>query len=365
MKKLTLNNLDDMAIGAAILGSGGGGDPSYFYMMARCVMEKWGASTLISAAELKPDDLVIPIGHIGAPTAESEKIPSGNEYHIVLDVLERTLQKKVTAVMPFEIGGGNAFAPFIVAPVLGIPVLDADTMGRAFPEAQMSSCGLLGASCAPGVIADCLGNSTVIYANNSFSLEKIGRQITVAMGSTAGFGLYPLNGTDAKKMTLEKSISRAISLGKAYREAKQMGQDPLHSILNSCKGVLVGSGKITDIDRTISKGFLKGSVVIQNKTEQIEILFQNEFLLAKVNGKVVATTPDIISLLEMETGFPITSDNLQYGLKINIIALPSPQLWTTPAGLTLVGPRHFGYEIDYTPLNKVKTPAVNPIGAIS
>lgn len=355
MKQLTLNNLEDLAIGAAILGSGGGGDPAYPHMMAKNVAQKWGNSKMISISELQADDLVIPIGVIGAPLAESEKIASGREFSILLEVLEKTIGKKVTAVMPFEIGGGNAFTPMMIAPILDIPILDADTMGRAFPEAQMCSCGLLGASCSPGFITDSKGNSVVIYANNNFSLEKIGRQVTVAMGSSAMFGLYPLSGSEAKKMTFPKSISKAMAIGKAYRDAKNHGQDPLASILNTCKGAHLASGKITDIDRSITKGFLKGSVTIQNKTDHIELLFQNEFLLAKVNGKVVGMTPDILSLVEMETGFPITSESLQYGLKVHLIAIPSPSLWTTPEGLTLVGPRHFGYEIDYTPFQKGKS----------
>lgn len=363
MKKIVLKNLDDLAIGATILGSGGGGESVFPCMMARHFMERWGPANLISPAELKPDDLVVPIGVIGAPMAESEKIHSGHEYVVLLEVLEKALRKKVTAVMPFEIGGGNAFAPLMIAQMLGIPILDADTMGRAFPEAQMCSCSLLGASCSPGIITDCLGNSAIIYAKNTFSLEKIGRQITVAMGSSACFGMYPLNGIQAKEMTLHNSISRAIALGKAFREAKLEGEDPVDSILNVCKGVLIATGRITDIDRTITKGFLKGSVVIQNKTEKIELLFQNEFLLAKVNGRVVATTPVILSLLEVETGFPITTDTLQYGLKVNLIAVPSPQLWTTPEGLAIVGPRHFGYELDYIPFNKIKPP-VKTIGAL-
>lgn len=364
MKQLTQDNLDDLAIGAAILGSGGGGDTTYPHLMAKYFAEKWGNTSMITVQELKPTDLILPIGVIGAPMAELEKIASGREFFTLVKTLEKTMERKLTAIMPFEIGGGNAFCPMMIASALKIPVLDADTMGRAFPEAQMSSCGLLGAPCSPGFITDSLGNSVVIYANNSFSLEKIARNVTVSMGSTAMFGLFPLSGIEAKKMTFHKSISKAIAIGKAYREAKDLGQDPLQSILQSCKGALLGSGKITDIDRAISKGFLKGSVVIQNKTDRIEISFQNEFLLAKVNGKTVAMTPDIISLVEMETGFPITSESLQYGLKVHLIAIPSPPLWTTPEGLALVGPRHFGYEIDYVPFSKVKmTP--NPIGAIS
>ena len=352
MKKLTLDNLDDLAIGSAILGSGGGGDPTNSYMMARYEMEKKDFVSLISYHDLKPDDLILPIGLIGAPLVDKEKLSTGREFIQQFEFVEKALGKKISVVMPFEIGGISSFIPLMVSAVTGLPVLDADTMGRAFPEAQMSTCNLLGAPCSPGFITDSLGNTTIIYADNSHTLERIGRHITVAMGSSAAFGFYPLSGLQAEKCTLPKSISKAIAIGKAHREAKESGKDPMAAILTLCKGVHIGSGKITDVDSVISKGFIKGSVKIENKNENFEIAFRNEYLLAKRNGQISATTPDIIVLLEQNTGTPISSELLRYGLKVNLIALPAPTIWTTPEGLNVVGPRQFGYETDYLPINR-------------
>jgi DUF917 family protein len=183
-------------------------------------------------------------------------------------------------------------------------------------------------------------------------LEKIARQVTVAMGSSNAFCLFPMTVKEAQECTLQKSVSRAISIGKVHREAKVKGKDPLKEILTACKGVYIGSGKIVDLDRSISHAFSHGKVVIQSKREVLELLFQNEYLAAKIDGKIVATTPDILMILEQETGLPITSELLEFGLKVNLIALPAPTIWTTPKGLALVGPRHFGYEVDYQPVSK-------------
>ncbi|KIC74467.1 hypothetical protein DB42_BD00150 [Neochlamydia sp. EPS4] len=354
VKKLTLQNLDDLAIGSAILGSGGGGDSTYAYMMARYEMEKKASLSILNYADLKPEALVIPIGFMGAPTVEMEKIVTGRDYVELFKIVEKNLNKKITAIMPFEIGGHNAFTPIITGLQMGLPVLDADMMGRAFPEAQMSSGHLYGVSPNPGFISDSLDNAVVIHAKNTFALEKIGRSATIAMGSIAAFAFYPITGAKARECTVPNSISRAINLGKAHRSAKEKGEDPLEAILNHCKGILIGSGKITDIDREISKGFLQGSITIQNSKDKIELIFQNEYLLAKINSKIIATTPDILMLLEQETGAPITSELLQYGLRVNLIALPAPEIWTTPQGLALVGPRKFGYETDYKPIHKAR-----------
>jgi uncharacterized protein len=358
MKKLTLENLDELAIGSAILGSGGGGDPTYTYMMARHEIEKRGPVSLISIEELDPDEYILPVGLIGAPLVEKERIQSGNEYNVLFERIEHDLGKKIRVVVAFEIGGSSAFIPIMVGARLGIPVLDGDMMGRAFPEAQMSSCNLMGANPSPGAVVDCLNNSIVIKAANSNTLEKIGRQVSVAMGSSAAFGFYPMTGKAARDCAIPKSVSKALSIGKAHREAKVKGKDPLEAILNVCKGIWIGSGKITDIDRFISKAFLNGTVVIQNKDERMELFFQNEYLLAKYNNEVIASTPDLLVLLEQDTGSPITSETLQFGLKVNLIVLPAPSLWTSKEGLSLVGPRYFGYEVDYQPISKTIKKAV-------
>lgn len=354
MKKLNALGLEDLAVGSSVLGSGGGGTSDMGLMMAKYQMEKNGPATLIGFSDLKPDDVIMPIGFMGAPSADTEKMASGKEFEIMFQYVEKTLKKKVTVLMPFEIGGGNALTPFVEGARLGLPVLDADTQGRAFPEMTMCSCSLLGLSPSPGFITDCLGNTVVMHGENVETMEKIGRHIVISMGSTAAFGFYPLTTRTVEKYTIHKSISKAISIGKLIREAKKNGKDPIDDLLDHCKGVKIGSGTITDIDRQISRGFLHGNVYIENKDEKLELAFKNEFLLAKCNGKIVATTPDILMLIEQETGATIDTEQLQYGLKVHLIALPAPKIWTTPQGLELVGPRYFGYETDYHPICAIR-----------
>jgi len=352
MKKLTIENLEDLAAGSAILGSGGGGDTTIPYKIARYEMEKHGPVSLANIFELTSDATILPLGFIGAPVAAVEKIASGNEFSVVIHAIEQALGKKIDFVMPFEIGGISAFVPLIIAAQAKIPILDADMMGRAFPEAQMSSANLQNVMASPGAVVDFLGNSVIIFAKDSLALEKLGRQATVAMGSIGAFGFFPISGAQAPLVTIPKSITKALAIGKTYRETQKKGKNSLDAILKLCKGVFLGSGKITDIDRVISNGFLEGSITIQNKDETIKLMFQNEFLIAKLNEQIVATTPDILVLFEQETAVPIMCESLQYGIKVNLVALPAPEIWTTSAGLALVGPRHFGYDVDYQPIRK-------------
>jgi len=54
--------------------------------------------------------------------------------------------------------------------------------------------------------------------------------------------------------------------------------------------------------------------------------------------------------LDSESGRPITTERLRYGLRVLVIGIPCNEKWRTPKGLETVGPRYFGYNIDYVPI---------------
>ncbi len=358
MKKLTHYDLDCLAIGSAILGSGGGGDPTYDIWMAKYQMERQGPITLMSIDELEPDTLVVPLAFMGAPLVGIEKIPSGREFIEMLPILQQTVGHPANVLMAAEIGGSNAFTPLIAACQLGLPVLDADMIGRAFPELQMSSCHLHGISSAPAFLTDCFGNTVSVHAKNSFALEKLARQTTIAMGSCCAVALYLLSGQQATYATIQGSLSQAIAIGHAFLKAQEQKSSPIEAVLNLMGGVRLGAGKITDIQQKVEQGFLIGNVTIQEGAIQWKLIYQNEYLMVTCQEKTLATTPDILMLFEQDTGRPITSESLQFGLHVELIALPSPPLWQTPQGLTLVGPQAFGLNVSYTPICPQKQGAI-------
>ena len=322
-------DLDDLARGAAILGSGGGGAPSYNLELTRQMIEAYGAPQIVSFDELKDDDLVVPIAFMGAPLAALEKIPSGEEFKAIFRALPKG---KRVVLVPAEIGGANAFTPLWIGAMMGLPVLDGDTIGRAFPELQMSVCTLHGVSASPAYIADALGNLVKVEARDSHSIERIARQVAVSMGARALVAIYLMEGNLAKKVCIEGSISKAIELG------KKRDFTPLFS------------GTVIDVDRKIENGFLKGRAKIENGFLKgsakiqgdriLELYYQNEYLLAKTD-KVIAETPDIIMLLEQESQIPITSSSLSYGLRVDLISFKAPSIWKSPEGLALAGMEYF------------------------
>src|ERR1700716_646108 len=147
--ELTSQDLKDLARGAALLGSGGGGDPYVGRLMVERALADGAQVTVWDLDEVPDEALIIPTAMMGAPTVMVEKIPSGLEGVHALQALERHLGRQATATMPIECGGINSTMPLVVAALTGRPVVDADGMGRAFPELQMETFHVFGVSRDP------------------------------------------------------------------------------------------------------------------------------------------------------------------------------------------------------------------------
>jgi DUF917 family protein len=162
--------IEDIAIGSTLLGSGGGGDPYVGKLMALNAIKKHGPVKLFQVEDCPADALALSVAIMGAPSVIIEKIPNGNEFIRAFTHLERYLGEKIAAVYPLEIGGINSMIPILVAAQLGVPLMDCDPMGRAFPELHMVTFNLHGISSTPMAIADEKGNMAL--------LETVGNKFT-------------------------------------------------------------------------------------------------------------------------------------------------------------------------------------------
>jgi DUF917 family protein len=176
MRKLDIQAMEDIAIGAAILGEGGGGDPNHGKLIAILAIQKHGAVDLLTTEEVPDDVLIIPLASMSAPTVGLEKLPKGDEALHACRVLEKHPGKKAYASMPIEAGGMNSTISIGVAATIGIPLIDADGMGRAFPEIPMVTPTIYGVSATPMAMVDEKGNSILLHAiDNSWADRKASR----------------------------------------------------------------------------------------------------------------------------------------------------------------------------------------------
>jgi DUF917 family protein len=364
--RLDREALADLAWGAGFLGSGGGGDPYYSLLLAEAALERTAAFELVGLEAIADDALIAPCGWIGAPTVSVEKLPNGGEAVAGLRRLEALMGRPVDAVLPIEIGGANGLAPFLAAAELGLPVLDCDGMGRAFPESQMAIFNIRGLPACPSVVTAACGALAVIETPDNHAHERIARSLSVSLGGIAHMVEYPLSGAQAKAAAIPGSVSTARAIGRAVRLARAAREDPFTALERAVEATgvyphcrVLFDGKIVDLERETRGGFSVGRIVIEGlrSAGHMTVEFQNENLAAWHDGVLRAIVPDIITLMDGETADAITTERLKYGQRVRVVAAAAPTQLRDAAALSFVGPSAFGYDTPFVPLETLSPKA--------
>lgn len=352
------DEMEKIALGGAFLGTGGGGDPHIGKLMAQAAIARHGPVRVIDAGAVADDALCVPVCMMGAPTVMVEKLPRGDEAREALQQLETFLGRQADALICIEAGGLNSTIPFAVASATGLPLIDGDGMGRAFPELQMVSFTMHGVSATPMVIADEKGNSSLINAISNQWTEKLARAQTVEMGGAALVALYPMQGAQMKKGILRGTLSLIREIGETISAERAANRNPADALTARFGGRRLFTGRVVDVERRTTGGFARGKAVFKgvdgDAGSGFSVEFQNEFLIARNGaGEALATTPDLICALDADGGLPITTEQLRYGLAVSLIGLPCDAQWRTAAGLELVGPSYFGYDQEFVPVERL------------
>lgn len=357
--KLTVCELEDLCRGAAFLGTGGGGDPYVGRLMVQQALLGGATVEIIDLDDVPDDALIIPTAMMGAPTVLVEKLPRGDEAIQSLQKLEQYLGRKAFATMPIEVGGINSTIPLVVGARLGLPVVDADGMGRAFPELQMETFHVYGVSGTPMVVTNEHGDSAIIETHDNYMMEWLARGVTIRMGGAAYIAEYSMDGKTAKRTAVPRTLSLALEIGRGIRLAREQHKDPFAELVALLRntpykyGKVIFHGKLVDVWRETTQGFAKGRVridALEGNEGTMEIIFQNENLVARVNGELRAIVPDLICILDSETAEPITTEALKYGQRVKVMAVSVPPIMRTPEALKVFGPQAFGLDEAFRPI---------------
>jgi DUF917 family protein len=363
MWNLTADDVEAMAIGAGILGTGGGGNPYLGKLRMQQILKQGHSVQIIQLEDLADDAVVCEIGWMGAPTVGVEKLPNGNESNRVIEALEDYIGKSVDAIACAEVGGSNSMAPLEAGALTNKPVVDGDAMGRAFPEMQMSSLFINGVASSPAAMVDEKGNCIVFgQITDSFALEKFARDLCVQMGCTSLLAAPVMTGEQVKAHSVPRTLTLVKQIGEAVLHARSVKGSFVQAVLDITGGKEIFAGKLVDVQRRTVAGFSRGQLLAEGlgdyRGDYMHIAFQNENLVAwrgnrDSRGEVIAAVPDLICMLESDTGEPITTEQLRYGLRVNILAIPCTDKFRTEQALKVVGPAAFGYpDVIYVPLPK-------------
>jgi DUF917 family protein len=356
MWQLAADDIDDLARGAALLGAGGGGETRTAAALARRALRAAGPVTVLEPAELDPDAVAVPLGLVGSITVFEEKPLEGTEMARAVHALDRYTAGRAEAVLGFEAAGLNALLPVVAAAVLGLPLLDADGMGRAFPGLDQTVFTLHGLAIAPMAVADPRGSLVLVDGVDHFLAEELARSAVVTMGGWAVLAFAPQRAGDLARSAIQGSVRKALDAGRL------LAADDVPGLLRRYGGESLFRGRVIEVQRRGAdaggaadragggRRWGGGSAVLEHRDvpdRALRLEFQNENLIALEDGVVRACVPDLICLLGAETRANVTTEQIRYGLEVEVVTLPCAPAWRTPEGLELVGPGAFGYDVTY------------------
>jgi DUF917 family protein len=355
-RTIAADELRSLAIGAGIVGTGGGTHPYLELLNIERLYRDGKRVSLIDPADLGDGDLVAEVGYMGAPLVTKERLPDPAQTCKPVRMMEAYTGQRFSAVMAGEIGSENGVLPLLTAALLNLPVVDADGMGRSFPEMQMSSFVIRGLPLSPFALADIRDNEVMITRGaDPIWVERVGRTICTEFGAFATTCRPPRTGREIKDHGVLGSVSRIIRIGEAVRGARATRIDPIAAALQAERGILLFQGKVHDVARRTTGGFVRGQATIAGleacEGEEFQVDFQNEFTVGRHDGTLRVMVPDLICVLDSESGEAIGTETIRYGQRVSVVSLPAADVLTTPAGLHFVGPRAFGYDLDFVSLH--------------
>jgi hypothetical protein len=155
-------------------------------------------------------------------------------------------------------------------------------------------------------------------------------------------------------------VSQAIRIGEAAVDG--VGS-PVAAMIAAAGAFRLVGGKVLDVRREVTEGFMRGSVIIEGLGEDagrlIRLELQNEHLVALERGRLLASVPDLITVLDSETADAVSTDRIRYGQRVVVIAFGCDPIWRTERGITAAGPRAFGYDFDFVPVEELAAAARN------
>ena len=221
-------------------------------------------------------------------------------------------------------------------------------MGRAFPAIQHSSFSVGALSITPCSMLDIRGNELLLTeAEDWVWAERITRRVCMEWGSRAFNVKGPRTGREVKDWGILGTVTKAVRLGRAVREAQASHSDAVAAVLAAGEGRALLKAKVVDVRRRMTGGYLWGRTELEGLDGDSGRRMSNEFLVAWCDGRRVASVPELICLLDTDSGEGVGSETLRYGQRVTVVVLPAPPVYLSERGLACAGPTAFGYDFAF------------------
>jgi len=355
MRELTVDDIDRLATGAQFLSCSI--DPTAMFMYAEMTRQAMRSATLQLADldDLDDDALAVSVGVVSHGLLMAEMPPTGDEMLGVLGAIETALGRPVDAVFPLAAANVNAITPLLASLQVGLPVADADSMGRVFPLISQTTLNAGGVGIGPVALMGPTGERVTIEVSDARRAEALVRAATEELGGWAVAATYPCSVRELRAHGVRRSMSRMLALGDVME-----GAGPAQAKYRQLAD-LVGSSRIARAQVThVESSFGPSEVALPAQPSSLTLLddgsgrivrleIQNEILMVLVDGAVAAAVPDIITLVDPERGAVVSLDDVRVGDVLDLLKTPADPKWYEPAGVSLAGPAAFGIPIQEIP----------------
>jgi len=267
--------------------------------------------------------------------------------------------KKPYAYMPFEIGPNVAFE-VVRAATEGMPLVDADNAGyRAVPELSLATLNVINAPVTPAVVSTSYGDLMIFEKFLSWQrAEDLIRYIAITSGGGSN-GMFSFTDDQIKKGTVNGTVSLAIKTGKAILDAREKGGDPVSAILKATGGYKLFQGRIGGYTREGQGAFVWGNAWVKGTGDYsghtLRLWYKNENQITWIDEKPYVTCPDPFTFVDTKTGEGMSNfrpEQWTSDREVTLWGMKCADLWRTERGLRIYNPKHFGFDIEYIPIEK-------------
>lgn len=325
VRTLTRDDVKAAVIGGKFLGGGGGGWEIDGLRLGELAMSQ-RQPDLVSIDELDPNDIVITAALVGAPAAKARYVETSHFLRTV-ELLQSQLDRTIAGIITNENGAAATVNGWIQAANFRIPIVDAPCNGRAHPTGVMGSIGLQ-------QVPDYISLQAAAGGKDSDYVELVGRGSLVATsslirsasiqaGGLVAVARNPVTAEYVRNHAALGGLSQAIALGYRMLDSQgKGGKTVIRETLSYLDGQSIVQGMVDEAVLRTEGGFDVGTLRIGD----FDLTFWNEYMTLDRNGSRLATFPDLIMTVDAQTGFPVTTAEIQVGQFIEVVLVPAQNL---------------------------------------